>query len=66
MADDGDHITLAARLDLEDAEAGVLVVEGDPLDEAGEILTMRFSHPLSSQHARNGQPDYRIVQPTQE
>jgi hypothetical protein len=40
MADDGDQITLTARLHPQDAEAAVLVVEGDALDEAGEILTV--------------------------
>ena len=49
MADDGDQIALAARLHPQDAEAAVLVVEGDPLDEAGEVLAFgcgrRRSHP---------------------
>ena len=38
MADDGDQVALAARLHPQDAEAAVLVVEGDALDEAGEVL----------------------------
>ena len=38
MADDGNQVALAAGLDAQDAEAAVFVVEGDPLDEAGEVL----------------------------
>lgn len=38
MADDGDQVTPAARLHREDAEPAVRVVEGDPLDEAGQVL----------------------------
>ena len=40
MADDGDQIALAARLHPQDTEAAVLVVEGDPLDQAGEVLAL--------------------------
>ena len=36
MADDGHQIAVAARFRPEDAEAVLGVVEGDPLDEAGE------------------------------
>jgi hypothetical protein len=38
MADDRDQITLAARLHPQHAEPAVLVVKGDALDEAGEIV----------------------------
>jgi hypothetical protein len=37
MADNGDQIAPAARLHPQDAEAAVLVVEGDALDKAGEF-----------------------------
>jgi hypothetical protein len=40
MADDGDQITLTARLHPQDAEAAVLVVEGDAFDAAGEVLAL--------------------------
>jgi hypothetical protein len=36
MTDDGHQIAMAARLRPEHAEAVLGVVEGDPLDEAGE------------------------------
>ena len=49
MADDGDQVALAARLHPQDAEPAVLVVEGDALDEAGEVLAvgcgLRRPHP---------------------
>src|SRR5512132_448279 len=38
VSDDGDQVTLAARLHPQDAEAAVLVVESHPLDQAGELL----------------------------
>ena len=38
MADHRDEITLAARLHPQDAEAAVLVVKGDALEEAGEVV----------------------------
>ena len=38
VADHGHQVALAPRLDAQDAEAVVGVVEGDPLDEAGERL----------------------------
>lgn len=38
VADDGDEITFTARLDAENGEAVVLVVECHPLDQAGEDL----------------------------
>ena len=38
MADHGDQVALAADLDPQDAEAVLCVVEGHPLDEAGERL----------------------------
>ena len=38
VADDGDQVALAPRLHPQHAEAAVLVVEGDPLDEASEVL----------------------------
>ena len=43
VADDGYQITLAARLHPQDAEAAVLVVKGDALDETGEVLTFGCS-----------------------
>ena len=36
VADDGDQVAMAARLDPQNAEAVLGVVEGDPLDEAGQ------------------------------
>jgi hypothetical protein len=36
MPHDGDQITMAARLDPENAEAVFYVVIGHPLDQAGE------------------------------
>ncbi len=36
VTDDGDQFAVAARLDPENAEAVFGVVEGDPLDEAGQ------------------------------
>ena len=41
MADDGHQIAVAARLRPEHAEAVLGVVEGDPLDEAGENFLSR-------------------------
>ena len=38
VADDGDQVALAARLHPQHAEAAVVVVEGDALDETGEVL----------------------------
>ena len=38
VADDRHEITLAARLEAQDAEAVVRIVEGDALDEPGEVL----------------------------
>jgi hypothetical protein len=38
LADDRDQVTLAAHLHPEDAEPALFVVEGDPLDEAGQVL----------------------------
>ena len=38
MAHRGDEIAVAAGLDTEHAEAGLGVVEGDPLDEADQYL----------------------------
>ncbi len=43
VADDGDQIALTARLHPQHAEAAVLVVEGDALDEAGEVLAFGCS-----------------------
>jgi hypothetical protein len=40
MADDGDQVPMPARLRSQNAEAVLGVVEGDPLDEAGEHLTV--------------------------
>jgi hypothetical protein len=49
MADDGDQIPLAACLHPQDTEPTVLVVEGDALDETGEVLAfecgLRHHHP---------------------
>jgi hypothetical protein len=38
MSNDGHQIAMAARLRPENAEAVLGVVEGDPLDEAGEYF----------------------------
>ena len=38
VADHGDGVALAARLDPQDAEAGLGAVEGDPLDQPGQGL----------------------------
>ena len=38
MAHRGDEIAVAAGLDTKHAEAGLGIVEGDPLDEAGQHL----------------------------
>jgi hypothetical protein len=43
MADDGDQVALAACLHPQHAEPAVLVVEGDALDETGEILAFECS-----------------------
>ena len=43
VTDDGDQIALAAHLHPQHAEAAVLVVKGDPLDEAGEVLAFGCS-----------------------
>ena len=40
VADDRDQIALTTCLYPQDAEAAVLVMEGDPLDEAGEVLAV--------------------------
>jgi hypothetical protein len=50
MADDGDQIALAACLQPQDAEPTVLVVKGDALDEAGEVLA--FGRGLRRLHPR--------------
>jgi hypothetical protein len=73
VADDGDQIALAARLDTQHAEAAVLVVEGDALDEAGEVLAvgcgLRHSHPrltsspLRSPGARSSIGAQRLQEP---
>ena len=41
MADDGHQIAVPARFRPENAEAVLGVVEGDPLDEAGENFLSR-------------------------
>ena len=41
VADDGDQVAVAARLDAENAEAVLGVVERDTLDEAGQNLPGR-------------------------
>jgi hypothetical protein len=43
MADDGDRIPLAPRLHPQDAEAAVLVVKRDALDQAGEVVAFGCS-----------------------
>ena len=49
MPDDGDQITLAARLHPQHAEAAILVVEGNPLDEAGEVCRLTpMMHPVET------------------
>ena len=40
MADHGDRVALAAHLDPQHAEAGLGIVEGDPLDQAGQSLAV--------------------------
>ena len=42
VADDRDQIAMAARLDPQDAEAALLVVEGDALNQAGEVLALEL------------------------
>jgi hypothetical protein len=42
MANDGHQIAVAARLRPENAEAVLAVVEGDPLDQAGEYFLSRW------------------------
>ena len=41
MADHGDQIPLPAHLDPQNAEAGLRVVEGDPLHQPGQGLRRR-------------------------
>ena len=41
VADDGDQVAVATRLDAQHAEAGFGVVESDPLDEARQNLPGR-------------------------
>ena len=41
VADDGDQVAVAARLDAENAEAVLGVVESDTLDDAGQNLPGR-------------------------
>ena len=48
MADDGDQIALAARLHPQHAEAAVLVVEGDALDEARQDFTIGLATFIST------------------
>ena len=43
VADDRDQIAMAACLDPQHAEAALLVVEGDALDQAGEVLAFGCS-----------------------
>jgi hypothetical protein len=38
VADDRDQIALVARLHPQHAEAALVVVEGDPFDQPGEVL----------------------------
>src|SRR5205814_7835173 len=40
VADDGDRLAAAARLDPQHAEAGLRAVEHDPFDEPGENLAV--------------------------
>ncbi len=41
MTEDGDQVALTAGFDAQDAEAVLVVVEGDALDEAGQDLGWR-------------------------
>jgi hypothetical protein len=41
MADHGDGVALAAHLDPQHAKAGVGIVEGDALDQAGQSFRRR-------------------------
>ena len=52
------QITPPARLDLQDAEAGILVVEGDSLYQAPQRLRRAFGHgsPPNSSRARSMNP----------
>ena len=43
VADDRDQVAMAARLDPQHAEAALLVVEGDALDQTGEVLAFGCS-----------------------
>jgi hypothetical protein len=42
VPDDGHQIAMAARFRPENTEAVLSIVEGDPLDEAGEHLLSRW------------------------
>jgi hypothetical protein len=48
MADDGDQITLTARLHPQDAEAAVLVVEGDAFDQARQDFAIGLATFISA------------------
>jgi len=41
VPDDGHQISVSARLRPQNADAGLRIVEGDPLDEAGEHFLRR-------------------------
>ena len=64
VADDGDRLAAAARLDPQHAEAGLRAVEHDPFDEPGENLAVlarlgyRPHHPLMM--ARQRSRGYRM------
>lgn len=49
MADDRDQVALTARLHPQDTETAVLIVEGDALDQTGQVLPvgcgLRRFHP---------------------
>ena len=47
-ADHGDQIALAANLDPQHAEAGLGVVEGHPLDQAGQGLALGRREPVDA------------------
>jgi hypothetical protein len=59
MTDNGDQIALAARLHPQHAEAVILVVEGHPLDEAGQVLACRLSGRCWSDHNQDARQQAR-------
>ena len=58
MTEDGDQVALAAGFDEQHAEAVLLVVEGDALDEAGQNL--RRTHHRRARHS--GMMEIKILE----